>query len=106
MSNEEKEMLIAHRGDVAGIDPAGGVEKQFLDWRRVRGGTVSGETHHKTLPDGAVAKLGWDELEQTRGSTASWTRCARGRVGSPGHVQKSTWRSQAGRIGHQNGENE
>ena len=36
-----------------GLDPEGDVKAQFLEWRQVREGQVSGETHYKAVLDAA-----------------------------------------------------
>ena len=50
MTNEEKDLLIAYLFDAGDIDPDGDVEAQFLEWRQVRQGQVSGEAHYKAYP--------------------------------------------------------
>ena len=89
-------LLFAYLVDAGELDPEGDLEEQFLDWRRVRGETVSGETHyqvvtrsspgrHQVVLDAArikarsfeegrraglaegAAKLGWDELATAPG---------------------------------------
>ena len=80
MTNEEKDLLISYLVDAGELDPDGDVEDQFMDWYQVREGTVSGETHYKTILEAAqvrarsfdkgrraglaegAARLGWDEL--------------------------------------------
>ena len=94
MTNEEKDLLIAYLVDAGELDPDGGLAEQFLDWYRVREGVVSGEVHYKAILDAgrvrkrafeegrraglaeAAAKPGWDELETSPASTASWTTSA------------------------------
>ena len=49
MTNEEKDLLIAHLVDAGDIDPDGDVEAQFLEWRQVRERVVSGETHYQAI---------------------------------------------------------
>jgi hypothetical protein len=62
MTNEEKELLVASLADAGDLDPDGGLEAQFMDWRRVREETVSGETHYKALLDAArVRKRSFEE---------------------------------------------
>ena len=85
MTNEEKGLLITYLVDAGEIDPDGDLGEQFQDWRQVREGAVSGETHYKALLDAArirvrifeegrlagfseaAAKLGWDEVSTTPG---------------------------------------
>ena len=51
MTDEEQDLLIAYLVDTGEIFPDldGDVETQFLDWRQVRQGVVSGETHYKAI---------------------------------------------------------
>ena len=53
MTNDEKDLLIAYLVDAGEIDPDGDVEAEFLDWRRVREGVVSGEIHYKAILEAA-----------------------------------------------------
>ena len=80
MTNEEKELLVAYLADARELDPDGDMEAQFMDWRRVREETVSGETHYNALLQAArvmarsfeegrraglaegAATLGWDQI--------------------------------------------
>ena len=41
ITNEEKDLLIAHLADAGEIDPEGDVEARFLDWYLGREGVVS-----------------------------------------------------------------
>ena len=112
--NADKDLLIAYLFDAGEIDPEGDVEAQFLDWHRVREGTVYEEMHYQVVLDAArvrvknfeegrkaglaegAAMLGWDELETSPGFTASLTMSTGRRVNIPDPAQKSRWRPLTG----------
>ena len=56
ITNEEKDLLIAHLADAGEIDPEGDVEARFLDWYLVREGVVSGEVNYEALLQAARAR--------------------------------------------------
>ena len=49
-------MTQTELAQLCGLDPEGGVKAQFLEWRQVREGMVSGDVHYKAVLDAARIK--------------------------------------------------
>ena len=114
MTQEEQAQLTDYLVDAGEIDPDGGVERQFLDWYRVREETVYRETHYKAILDAARmrvkssrrdGRLAWPRARRSwagtswrpaRAFTASWIMSTGRRVNSRDPSKKTTWRPLTG----------
>ena len=86
-------LLIAYLVDAGELDPEGDLEEQFLDWRQVRGETVSGE-RQSSMPPGP--RRG----PSRKGAGPAWPRARRSWAGTswrPARAFTASWTMSTGR---------
>ena len=73
-------MTQTELAQLCGLDPEGDVKAQFLEWRQVREGVVSGDVHYKAVLDAARIKARRGVSRKDAG--LAWPRARRSWAGT------------------------